>query len=53
MTKKLIIISIITLLLLPLMKVNYYNGNTIEVKRTSTVGLIIQDIIDGTVGTTL
>lgn len=50
--KKLIILSII-ILCIPVFKVNYFNGEEMEIRKYSVISLIIQDLKDGTIGTRL
>lgn len=51
--KKLVVGVVFLILLIPCFKIHYYNGETIETKRSSVLGIIIQDIKDGTLGTSL
>lgn len=49
--KKLMIFLVMAALFIPILNVNHFNGKTIETRKCSMVGLIIQDIKDGTIGT--
>ncbi len=51
--KKSIMIIVLVMLLIPTLKVNYYNGESMDVRSYSVLGIIIQDVKDGTVGTGL
>ena len=51
--KKLIALLILVASLIPILKVDYYNGKSMEARSYSVLGLLIQDIKDGTFGTGL
>lgn len=51
--KKLAILLIVIALFIPIFKVNYFNGKTMEIRKYSIMGLLVQDIKDGTMGTGL
>lgn len=53
MKGKIIILLIAVALLIPAIKINYYNGVETEIKRQSIVKIIFNDIKDGTLGTGL
>ncbi|MGJ0846596.1 hypothetical protein ACR77J_07900 [Tissierella praeacuta] len=51
--KKLTMLLIVLALFVPTLRVNYFNGDAMEIRKYSIAGLIIQDIKDGTLGTEL
>lgn len=51
MKKKIITLAIAIFLLLPIFNISYFDGKSISIRRYSVVGIIMQDIKDGTIGT--